>query len=287
MNTHIPDQTGHTAIITGGSRGIGRATATALAAHGARVIIAVRDQDQGRAAAAAMTGDVDVRPLDLASLASVRAFTEGIDGPVDLLVNNAGTMSGTREQTTDGFERQLGVNHLGHFALTNLLLPQITGRVVALTSNTHRKAQIDFDDLHWEHRTYQPFGAYGQSKLAILLFITELQRRLTTAGSPVIATAADPGWAATDFPVSTGSRLGDRAFALGTRLIAQNPHDGARPTLLAAVGDVPGGSLAAPSRFGVRGPATLVDSSPQTLDADLARRLWEVSETLTGVADPR
>ena len=286
MNEQIPDQSGHTAIITGGSRGLGRAVAATLAAHGAHVILAVRDQEQGRAAATAMGGNVEVRPLDLGSLAAVREFAHGIKEPVDLLINNAGTMTATLQHTADGFERQFGVNHLGHFALTNLLMDRITGRVVSISSNAHRKAHIDFDDLQWDRRTYRPFGAYGQSKLAILLFTAELQRRLAAAGSPVIATAADPGWASTDFTVSTGSRIGDLAFALGTRLFAQSPQGGARPTLLAAVGDVPGGSFAGPSQFGVRGPATLVARSPEANDTEVAARLWEVSEDLTGTRLP-
>ena len=287
MSARLTDLSGRTAVVTGGSRGIGRAVAAVLAERGAHVVLAVRDQEQGRAAAAAMLGDVEVRPLDLGSLASVRAFADGLPGRVDLLVNNAGTMSSTRQETADGFERQLGVNHLGTFALTNLLLGRITGRVVSVTSSAHRGARIDFDDLQWEHRPYTPFGAYGQSKLAVLLFTAELQRRLAAAGSPVLATAADPGWAATDFTVSTGSRAGDLAFGLGTRLLAQSPAGGARPTLLAALGDVPGGSLAAPRWFGVRGPARVVAASPAAGDPEVAARVWAESEALTGVRFPR
>jgi NAD(P)-dependent dehydrogenase (short-subunit alcohol dehydrogenase family) len=189
----IPDQTGRTAIITGGSSGIGRAAAAALAAKGARVIIAVRDQEKGRAAAAEIDGRVEVRSLDLASLASVRSFARGVEDMVDILVNNAGTMTDRLRHTGDGFESQLGINHLGHFALTNLLLDRIVGRVVTLSSTAYRAARIDFDDLQWERRDYSPFGAYGQSKLAGMLFTAELQRRLTAVGSAVIATAAHPG----------------------------------------------------------------------------------------------
>jgi NAD(P)-dependent dehydrogenase (short-subunit alcohol dehydrogenase family) len=284
--TQIPDQTGRTAIITGGNSGIGRAAAAALAEKGAHVILAVRDPDKGRAAAAAMRGQLEVRPLNLASLASVRAFARDFDGPVDLLINNAGTMTDTLRLTEDGFEHQFGVNHLGHFALTNLLLDQITGRVVTISSSTHRTAHIDFDDLQWERRPYSAFGAYGQSKLANLLFTSELQRRLAAAGSPVIATAAHPGWAATGFRITTGNRLLDIASAIGTRFFAHGPEGGVLPTLLAAVGDVPGDSFAGPSRFGVRGPATLVERSGEANDAAIASRLWEVSEQLTGIRYP-
>jgi len=283
--SHLPSLAGRTAVITGGNSGIGRATAAALSAKGARVVLAVRDQAKGRAAG--IGGEVDVRSLDLASLASVRDFAAGIEFPVDLLINNAGLMTDTLQHTADGFELQLGVNHLGHFALTNLLLPRIVGRVVTVTSSAHRSARIDFDDLQWERRTYSPFGAYGQSKLANLLFTAELQRRLSMAGSPVLAAAAHPGWASTGFRIASGNRLLDAVMAVSTRLLAQGPEGGALPTLLAATGDIPGDSLTGPSRFGgVRGPAVLVERSKSALDATAAERLWEVSERLTGTRFP-
>ena len=234
-----------------------------------------------------MSGTAESRPLDLSSLASIRAFARGIDEPVDILINNAGAMSATLTHTSDGFESQLGVNHLGHFALTNLLLDQIVGRVVTTSSSLHRSAHIDFDDLQWEHRAYIPFGAYGQSKLANLLFTAELQRRLTAAGSTVIATAADPGWVASGFSITTGNNVRDFATSMGTKMFAQRPEAGARPTLLAATGEVPGNAFTAPQRFGIRGPATLVGRSEEANDADIAGRLWEVSEQLTQVRSPR
>ncbi|MFG1603363.1 oxidoreductase [Actinoplanes sp. NPDC049265] len=280
MTMHIPDQTGRTAIVTGGSSGIGKATAAALAANGARVILAVRDQARGRAAAAEIGPHAESRPLDLGSLDSVRDFAAAVDGPIDYLINNAGFMTATRRLTTDGFESQFGVNHLGHFALTNRLLARITGRVVTVSSRNHR-TPIDFDDLRWERQPYRPFDAYRRTKLANLLFTRELQRRLTAAGSPVLATAADPGWAATGFTMTTGRPVLDRALAAGTRLLAQSAEDGARPTLLATLGDVPGASFSGPGRFGVRGPATLEKPSRDALDDDAAKRLWEVSEALT------
>jgi NAD(P)-dependent dehydrogenase (short-subunit alcohol dehydrogenase family) len=285
--SQIPDQTDRTIIITGANSGIGQAAAAALAAKGARVILAVRDPAKGRTAAAEIEGKVEVRPLDLASLASVRAFVGGVAGPVDVLVNNAGSMTDTLRHTADGFESQLGVNHLGHFALTNLLLDRITDRVVTVSSSTHRSAHIDFDDLQWERRTYNPFGAYGQSKLANLLFTAELQRRLTAVGSTVLSAAAHPGWASTGFRIASGNRLADAVMAISTPLLAHGPSGGALPTLLAAVGDVPGGSFAGPSRFGgVRGPATLVGRSAEANDPDVAKRLWEVSERLTETRFP-
>ncbi|TLF73208.1 oxidoreductase [Nocardia cyriacigeorgica] len=285
--SQIPDQTGRTVIVTGAGSGIGRAAAAALAAKGARLILAVRDQDKGRAAAAEMSGTVEVRPLDLSSLTSVRQFADSIDSTVDVLINNAGTMTDSLQHTADGFELQFGVNHLAPFALTNLLLDRITDRVVSTSSTAYRTAQLDFDDMQWAQRPYKPFGAYGASKLSVLLFTAELQRRLSAAGSPVIATTAHPGWASTGFRITSGNRLLDALSTLFTPLLAQGPDAGALPTLLAAVGDVPGGSFVGPSRFGgVRGPATVGEISPVAENPDTAARLWGISEHLTGTRFP-
>jgi NAD(P)-dependent dehydrogenase (short-subunit alcohol dehydrogenase family) len=284
----VPSLTGRTAVVTGASSGIGRATARVLAARGAHVVLAVRDTARGRTAAATMTGDTEVRPLDLADLASVRAFAAALDGPIDLLINNAGLMIPPLGRTADGFELQFGTNHLGHFALTNLLLPQIRRRVVTVSSTGHRRGVIDFDDLNWERRPYQAFPAYGQSKLANLLFTAELQRRLTAIGSPVLATAAHPGMAATNlFRPADRGKLVDLASATAVRLFAQSEEDGALPTLYAAVADVPGNSYAGPSGFlEGRGAPKLVGRSKTAQDAALAQRLWTASEELTGVTFP-
>jgi NAD(P)-dependent dehydrogenase (short-subunit alcohol dehydrogenase family) len=289
---HIPDLAGKTVIVTGANSGIGHAAAAALAHAGATVVLAVRDQAKGEAAAATITAATEVRPLDLASLDSVRAFAASWTGPIDLLINNAGVMIPPLTRTADGFELQFGTNHLGHFALTNLLLPHVApaGRVVTVSSDAHRAGAIDFDDLNWERRRYRPWRAYGQSKLANLLFTGELQRRLTEAGSTVKATAAHPGYAATNLQSHSGSRV--VAFAmkqLGNRLIAQDAAGGALPTLYAAVADIPGGSFAGPSGpfgLGLRGAPTLVGRSAAAGDEQVARRLWTVSETLTGVSFP-
>ena len=289
---HIPDLAGKTVIVTGANSGIGHAAAAALAIAGATVVLAVRDQAKGEAAAATMTGTTEVRPLDLARLDSVRAFAASWTGGIDLLINNAGVMIPPLSRTADGFELQFGTNHLGHFALTNLLLPHVAagGRVVTVSSDAHRAGAIDFDDLNWERRRYRPWRAYGQSKLANLLFTGELQRRLTEAGSTVKATAAHPGYAATNLQSHSGSRV--VAFAmeqLGNRLIAQDAAGGALPTLYAAVADIPGGSFAGPSGpfgLGLRGAPTLVGRSAAAGDEQVARRLWTVSETLTGVRFP-
>ena len=269
---HIPDLAGKTVIVTGANSGIGHAAAAALATAGATVVLAVRDQAKGEAAAATIPGTTEVRPLDLASLDSVRAFAAAWHGDIDLLINNAGVMIPPLSRTADGFELQFGTNHLGHFALTNLLLPHVAaaGRVVTVSSDAHRGGAIDFDDLNWERKRYRPWRAYGQSKLANLLFTSELQRRLTEAGSTVKATAAHPGYAATNLQSHSGSRV--MAFAmeqLGNRLIAQDAAGGALPTLYAAVADIPGGSFAGPSGpfgLGLRGAPTLVGRSAAASD---------------------
>ena len=285
--THIPDMTGQNVIVTGANSGIGRAAADALAGAGARVILAVRNTDKGRAAAASMPGETDVRRLDLASLASIREFAAGWEGEIDLLINNAGVMVPPLGRTAEGFELQFGTNHLGHFALTNLLLEHVTGRVVTVASGAHRFGRIDFDDLNWERKPYRASRAYGQSKLANLLFTSELQRRLSEAGSTVIATAAHPGYAATNLQFHSGRRSLELLSAVGNRLIAQDEQAGAQPTLYASVADVPGDSYAGPDGLmEMRGKPKLVGRSGAAKDIDVARRLWEVSEELTGVRFP-
>jgi NAD(P)-dependent dehydrogenase (short-subunit alcohol dehydrogenase family) len=278
---------GRTVIVTGANSGIGRAAASELAGAGARVVLAVRDTEKGTAAAAGMPGETEVRELDLANLESVRRFAAGFDGEIGILINNAGVMVPPLGRTADGFELQFGTNHLGHFALTNLLLERITGRVVTVSSTGHRMGRIDFDDLNWERRSYRRWSAYGQSKLANLLFTSELQRRLTAAGSAVIATAAHPGYAATNLQFHSGLSLFETISRLGNRLLAQDEIAGALPTLYAAVADIPGDSFAGPSGpLEIRGAPKLVHRSKAAQDTEVARRLWEVSEELTGVHFP-
>ena len=279
--------TGRSVIVTGANSGIGRAAARALAGAGARAVLAVRDTDKGRAAAATMPGETEVRRLDLASLASIREFAAAWEGDLDLLINNAGVMVPPFTRTEDGFELQFGTNHLGHFALTNLLLGNVTGRVVTVSSTGHRIGKIDFDDLNWERRSYSAWRAYGQSKLANLLFTAELQRRLTAAGSGVLATAAHPGYASTNLQFHSGRRVMDIVSVVGNRLLAQDEDGGALPTLYAATADIPGNSFAGPGGFmEQRGAPKLVGRSAAAKDADVARRLWDVSEELTGVRFP-
>jgi NAD(P)-dependent dehydrogenase (short-subunit alcohol dehydrogenase family) len=247
----------------------------------------VRDIAKGQTAAASMPGVTEVRELDLASLASVREFAAGWDGEIDVLINNAGVMVPPLTRTADGFELQFGTNHLGHFALTNLLLEHVTGRVVTVSSSAHRSGRVDFDDLNWEHKPYRAWRAYGQSKLANLLFTAELQRRLTAAGSAVLATAAHPGYANTNLQFHSQRRILDLLSAVGNRLLAQSESDGALPTLYAAVAGIPGNGFAGPSGLMEgRGAPKLVGRSAAAQDAAVARRLWDASEQLTGVRFP-
>jgi NAD(P)-dependent dehydrogenase (short-subunit alcohol dehydrogenase family) len=294
--SRLPDLTGRTAVVTGANSGIGRIAARELARAGAHVVYAVRDEERGRAAAAEAAGAAkgrggsEVRRLDLADLASVREFAERWEErPIDLLINNAGVMMLPRQRTRDGFEMQFGTNHLGHFALTNLLLPYVTDRVVTVSSGMHRGGYgvIRFDDLNLTSG-YTPVRAYAQSKLANLLFTLELQRRLAEAGSPVRALAAHPGYAATNLQSHAASRVSRLAMALGNRLFAQDDAAGALPTLYAAVEDLPGGSYTGPDGLAeLRGAPTLVGRSAAASDPVAARRLWEASEEMTGVGFPR
>src|ERR1700722_3395561 len=283
-SAQIPDMTGRTVIVTGANSGIGRAAASALAGAGANVGLAVRNIEKGQAAAAAMPGSTEVRRLDLASLESVREFAGSWTGEIDILINNAGVMVPPLSRTVEGFELQFGTNHLGHFALTNLLLERITRRVVSVSSGAHRIGAIDFDDLNWERKPYRAWRAYGQSKLANLLFTSELQRRLNDAGSDVLATAAHPGYAATNLQFAGGNKVVALLSVVGNRTLAQDENGGALPTLYAAVADIPGDSYAGPGRFmEQRGPAKLVGRSGAAKDREVARRLWDASEELTGV----
>ena len=283
----VPRQDGRTFVVTGASSGIGLAAARILAAFGAHVVLAVRNPDKGAAVARELRGDVEVRRLDVADLGSVRAFAEGID-EVDVLVNNAGVMGVPFAVTADGFETQLATNHLGHFALTNLLLPRLRDRVVVVASASHRSGMVDVDDLLWERRGYAPYAAYAQSKLANLLFLAELQRRLTASGSTLRATAAHPGYTSTGIQGGTGNAWFTRLSQLGNALLGMPAWQGALPTVYAATVDLPGNSYVGPHRFReLNGWPTLVGRSRTAADPDLARALWSRSEELTGVSFPR
>ncbi len=282
----IPDQTGRTFVVTGANSGLGASTARELARAGASVIVACRNTTKGAAAAAGMPGQVEVRQLDLADLASVRSFADGVEH-LDVLVNNAGVMALPKGTTADGFECQIGTNHLGHFALTGLLLAKITDRVVTLSSGAHRFGKISLDDLNWQRRRYQRWGAYGQSKLANLMFAYELQRRLAATRSPLKSLAAHPGYAATELQSHTES-VQDRLMVLGNRLIAQSADLGALPSLYAAtVATVRGGEFVGPDgRLGLNGHPKVVGSNRASKDEAMAAKLWALSEELTGVTFP-
>ena len=280
----LPSFAGRTAIITGANSGLGAVTARELARNGARVILAVRNTAKGEAAAQQMTGAVEVRRLDLQDLSSVRQFADGVDG-IDILVNNAGIMAAPYALTVDGFESQIGTNHLGHFALTNLLLPKLTDRVVTVSSMAHWPGRIDFDDLNWRSRRYSRWAAYGQSKLANLLFTSELQRRLDSVGSPLRALAAHPGYSHTNLQGASGRRVSDALISAATRVVATDADFGARQTLYAASQDLPGDSFVGP-RFGYIGPTQPVGRSRRARDAAAATLLWELSEQLTGTKFP-
>ena len=278
---------GKTVVITGANSGIGLVTARELARVGASVILAVRDTNRGADAAATIAGNTEVRALDLADLASVRRFADEWTGPLDVLVNNAGIMVPPKGKTKDGFETQFGTNHLGHFALTNLLLPHITDRVVTVSSSAHRQGTITLDDLNWETRDYNRARAYGQSKLANLLFSLELQRRLDEAGSPVRAHNSHPGWSATNLQSHSGNRIVNGLMAIGNKLVAQDADAGAQPTLYAASQDLPGVSYVGPDGlFELRGKPKLVGRTREAGDVELAKKLWTASEELTGVQFP-
>jgi NAD(P)-dependent dehydrogenase (short-subunit alcohol dehydrogenase family) len=280
----LPSFAGRTVIITGANSGLGAVTARELARVGAKIIMAVRNTDKGDAAARQIPGQVDVRRLDLQDLSSVRQFADGVDKP-DILINNAGIMAGPYALTADGFEGQIGTNHLGHFALTNLLLPTLSDRVVTVSSMAHWPGRIRLDDLHWKNRRYSAWLAYSQSKLANLLFTNELQRRLDDVGSPLRALAAHPGYSHTNLQGASGRKLIDTVVAAATRVVATDAEFGARQTLYAASQDLPGDTYVGP-RFGYLGRTQPVGRSRAAQDLATAYALWQVSEQLTSTRFP-
>jgi len=282
----LPDLTGRTVIVTGASSGIGIPTTRELARAGARVVLAVRNVAKGEEIARTAGGRTEVRQLELTDVESIRNFARGWDGAVDVLINNAGIMMVPQGKTADGFELQIGTNHLGHFALTNLLLPHVTDRVVTVSSQLHRAGHIDVDDLNWERRRYDPSRAYADSKQANLLFTLELQRRLEAAGSGVRAVAAHPGLASTNLSRDLGGVRRVIAW-LGVTVIAQDPAHGALPTLYAATQDISGNSYVGPNGLGhMRGYPALLKPAKNSQDPELAARLWARSAKLTGVDSP-
>jgi NAD(P)-dependent dehydrogenase (short-subunit alcohol dehydrogenase family) len=297
--SNVPDQRGRVAVVTGANTGLGFDTARVLAARGASVVLAVRSIEKGkqaaeRIAAAAPGAEVTVQQLDLSSLASVRAAAAELGArhpAIDLLVNNAGVMYTPRQKTADGFDLQFGTNHLGHFALTGLLLDRMLAvpgsRVVTVSSIGHRiRARIHFEDLQWE-RSYDRVAAYSQSKLANLLFTYELQRRLAAAVKPTLALAAHPGFSDTEL-IRYSPAWARRLTPVAARVFAQSAAQGALPSLRAATDPaVLGGQYFGPDGLGeMKGSPRVVPSSAQSHDAGIARRLWEISTELTGVSFP-
>ncbi|MFD3418769.1 oxidoreductase [Streptomyces decoyicus] len=297
--SHIPDQTGRSAVITGANSGLGYATARELARHGARVLLACRDEGRGRAALDRLrsevpTAEAEFRRLDLADLSSVRDFAATLDDfdgdRLDLLINNAGVMALPYRTTADGFEMQFGTNHLGHFALTGLLMPKLLAtpgaRVVTVSSMLHALGDLDHTDLN-SARSYRRWIAYGRSKSANLLFVHELTRRLAAAGSQVVAAAAHPGYASTNL-MTAGVRMEGRSSAeqiidLGTRLIAQSPDGGALGVLCAATAPHMRPDSFIGPRNGLRGAPVQSFRAPWTKKDANGERLWAASEDLTGV----
>jgi NAD(P)-dependent dehydrogenase (short-subunit alcohol dehydrogenase family) len=293
----IPDQRGRVAVVTGANSGIGFVTARELARRGARVLLACRSEQRGAAALARLRAEVpgalaEVRPLDLADLASVRSFAGGYNvDRLDLLINNAGLMAVPYAKTADGFETQFGVNHLGHFALTGLLLPRLLAtpgaRVISVSSSMHRSGNVEFHDLNGERR-YRRWTAYGRSKSANLLFIHELAYRLATARADTVAAAAHPGFVATDLQTRgarmQGRRAAELVMGLFTRALAQSAEAGALPILYAATAPgVEPDSFTGPRLLGWRGAPAPAKRAAWTLDDRSAALLWATSQTLTGV----
>ena len=295
----MPSLAGKTILVTGANSGIGYQAAAAFARHGASVVLGCRNRKKGEAAAARIRSEtpaavIEVAELDMASLASVRTFASGFlarNSALDILVNNAGVMAlATRELTEDGFERQFATNHLGHFALTGLLLPALqrsfASRVVTVASLAHRNGKMDWDNLQGE-RSYDPWGAYGASKLANILFARELHRRAQMAELPLLSIPVHPGVSRTNIfenGPGTGS-LKAKILQWFAPLLTQDEAQGALPTEFAATAPgVQGGQYIGPDGFGeLKGFPKVVQPRPQALDDAAARRLWEVSEELTGV----
>jgi len=295
----MPDQSGRLVVVTGASSGLGAITARELARKGAHVVLAVRTPSKGEAAAqeirdAAPGAQVEVRELDLSSLASIRAFAAGLiaEAPaLDLLVNNAGIMQTPPLRTADGYELQLGTNHLGHFALTGLLLEALgrgtAPRVVTVSSTEHKPGHINFEDLQLE-RGYAPRKAYQQSKMANTVFALELDRRLRTAGSPILSVLAHPRYSDTNLQSTGPTGVAAFLFKIANPVFAQSAERGALPQLYAATAPgVQGGQFYGPSGWQeARGDVTEVQAVPEAHDPEIGRRLWAVSEELTGVTFP-
>jgi NAD(P)-dependent dehydrogenase (short-subunit alcohol dehydrogenase family) len=284
--SRLGDLTGKRVIVTGATNGVGLGTSRALAQAGAHVILAVRNTELGEQRASEIGGSTSVLKLDLADLSSVRTFADLIDGQVDILINNAGTVTNRRTDTVDGFELTLGTNLLGPFALTNLLLPRVRSQIINVGSDSERWATLRLDDLHLRRHKWTRLAAYAQSKLAVMLWGLELDRRLRAAGSPIVTQLTHPGWVASNLSHLSDSPL--MSFAHNTVKIvadrlANDIDEGAAPTLYCISEPVPPGSYVGVSgRFGLRGGPVLIGRSALACDYDTAARLFAFAEQETG-----
>lgn len=288
--SRLGDLSGKRIIVTGATNGVGLGTARALARAGAHVILAVRNLELGAQRAAEIGGDTAIVKLDLADLSSVRAFPGLFEGDVDILINNAGLVAQRRSETVDGFEMTMGTNFLGPFALTNLLFARVRSKIINVGSNAHKSSSIAFDDPHLRSRRWSSFPAYGRSKLAVMLWGLELDRRLRAADSPVTSFLTEPGWVASNLSNVSDTRVMaafHRAATSVANVVGNDIDEGAAPTLYCISEPIPPGSFVGCSgRLGLNGGPTLSGRAPHACDYDDARKLWEFAESETGTTLP-
>jgi NAD(P)-dependent dehydrogenase (short-subunit alcohol dehydrogenase family) len=288
--SRLGNLTGKRVIVTGATNGVGLATARALSRAGAHVVLAVRNVELGNRRAAEMGGDTSVVKLDLAEQASVRAFPALLDGDVDVLINNAGVVAQRRSETVDGFETMLGTNFLGPFALTNLLLGRVRSQIITVGSNAHKSATLALDDPHLRRGRWSAFPAYGRSKLAVMLWGLELDRRLRAANSPITSQLTDPGWVASNLSNVSDTRVMSavhRVVKSAARVLANDIDEGAAPSLYCVSEPIPPGSyVGVDGRLGLKGGPTLSGRSAAACDYEEAARLVAYAEKETGTTMP-